>query len=101
MEKLMEFDNAVEALGDSMLTNMPEQRIKDVQQFREYFEQQTDAKLRKLGLRLIDECTSFAYMFRMGVAYEKVAEKSLEIGHLREEVVKRGLRTYGGTQLKG
>jgi len=101
MEKLMEFDNAVEALGDSMLTNMPEQRIKDVQQFREYFEQQTDAKLRRLGLRLIDECTSFAYMFRMGIDYDKVAEKSLEIGHLREEVVKRGLRTYGGTQLKG
>jgi len=37
----------------------------------------------------------------MGVSYDKVAEKSLEIGHLREEVVKRGLRTYGGTQLKG
>ena len=101
MKKLIEFDNAVEALGDSMLINMPEQRIKDVQQFREYFKQQTDVKLRKLGLRLIDECTSFAYMFRMGVAYDKVAHKSLEIGRLREEVYKRGVRTHGGTQLKG
>lgn len=101
MKKLIEFDNAVEALGDSMLSNMPEQRIKDVQQFREYFEQQTDAKLRRIGLRLIDECVAFAYMFRIGAAYEKVSGKSLEIGRLREEVYKRGLRTYGGTQLKG
>ena len=98
MEKLIEFDNAVEVLGNSMLANMPEDRIKDVQQFREYFEQQTDAKLRKLGLRLIDECTSFAYMFRMGVDYSKVFDKSLEIGHLREEVTKRGLRLNGSTQ---
>ena len=101
MNKLIEFDNAVGALGDSMILNMPEQKIKDVQQFHEYFEQQTDAKLRKLGLRLIDECAAFGFMFRMGVSYDKVAEKSLEIGHLREEVVKRGLRTYSGTQLKG
>jgi len=56
MKKLIEFDNAVEALGDSMLANIPEERIKDVQQFREYFEQIADVKLRKLGLRLIDEC---------------------------------------------
>lgn len=92
MKKLIEFDDAVEALGDSMLVNMPEQRIKDVQQFREYFEQQTDAKLRRLGLRLIDECVAFAFMYRMGVDYSKVFDKSLEIGHLREEVTKRGLR---------
>ena len=92
MNKLIEFDNVVEALGDSMLINMPEQRIKDVQQFREYFEQQTDAKLRKLGLRLIDECSAFSFMFRMGVAYDKVFDKTLEIGHLRDEVTKRGLR---------
>ncbi|MEH7141447.1 hypothetical protein [Priestia megaterium] len=92
MKKLIDFDNAVEALGDSMLANMPEDRIKDVQQFREYFEQVADVKLRKLGLRLIDECTSFAYMFRMGLDYGKVFDKSLEIGHLREEVTKRGLR---------
>jgi hypothetical protein len=97
MDKLIEFDNAVEALGDSMLSNMPEQRIKDVQQFREYFEQQTDPKLRRLGLRLIDECVAFAYMFRMGVDYDKVAEKSLEIGQLREEVMKSGLRSHGYT----
>jgi len=101
MNKLIEFDNAVGTLGDSMLSNMPEQRIKDVQQFHEYFEQQTDAKLRRLGLRLIDECTAFAYMYRMGVAYDKVAHKSLEIGLLREEVMKRGLRTYGGFDFKG
>ncbi|WP_176586324.1 hypothetical protein [Priestia megaterium] len=101
MKKLIEFDNAVEALGDSMLANMPEDRIKDVQQFREYFEQVADVKLRKLGLRLIDECVAFAYMFRIGTAYEKVSGKSLEIGRLREEVYKRGLRTYGSTQLKG
>lgn len=101
MNKLIEFDNAVEALGDSMLINMPQQRIKDVQQFREYFEQQPDAKLRKLGLRLIDECVAFAYMYRMGAEYKKAFDKSLEIGHLREEVYKRGLRTYGGTQFKG
>ncbi|MCY9026539.1 hypothetical protein MOF32_27025 [Priestia megaterium] len=92
MKKLIEFDDAVEALGDSMLSNMPEQRIKDVQQFREYFEHQTDVKLRRLGLRLIDECASFAYMYRMGVSYDKVFDKSLEIGHLREEVTRRGLR---------
>ena len=97
MNKLIEFDNVVEALGDSMLINMPEQRIKDVQQFREYFLQQTDTKLRKLGLRLIDECTSFAYMFRIGVAYQKVSDKSLEIGQLREEVMKRGLQSHGYT----
>jgi hypothetical protein len=90
-KQLIEFDDAVEALGDSMLANMPQKRIEDVQQFREYFEQQTDSKLRRLGLRLIDECTSFAYMFRMGVAYDKVFDKSLEIGQLREEVMKRGL----------
>ncbi|MGG0555272.1 hypothetical protein ABEY55_22080 [Priestia aryabhattai] len=101
MKNLIEFDNAVEVLGDSIFINMPEQYVKDVQQFREYFEQVADVKLRKLGLRLIDECTSFAYMYRMGVAYEKVAKKSLEIGLLREEVIKRGLRTYCGTQLKG
>jgi len=101
MKKLIEFDNAVEALGDSMLSNIPEQRIKDVQQFREYFSQQTDAKLRRLGLRLIDECVAFAYMYRMGVDYNKVAHKSLEIGRLREEVVKRGLRTYGRLNVKG
>ncbi|WP_141551875.1 hypothetical protein [Priestia megaterium] len=101
MDKLIEFDEAVQTLGDSMLTKMSAQHIKDVQQFREYFLQQTDAKLRKLGLRLIDECAAFGFMFRMGVSYDKVAEKSLEIGHLREEVVKRGLRTYSGTQLKG
>lgn len=92
MKKLIEFDNAVQALGDSMLINVPERLIKDVQQFREYFEQVTDAKLRRLGLRLIDECTSFAYMYRMGVSYDKVFDKSLEIGHLREEVMKNGLR---------
>ncbi|MEH6865764.1 hypothetical protein [Priestia megaterium] len=98
MNKLIEFDNAVGALGDSMILNMPEQKVKDVQQFREYFEQQTDAKLRKLGLRLIDDCVAFAYMFRMGVDYSKVFDKSLEIGYLREEVMKHGLRSYGGTQ---
>lgn len=92
MNQLIEFDNAVEALGDSMLANMPEQRIKDVQQFREYFEQQTDPKLRRLGLRLIDECVTFAYMYRMGAEYKKVFNKSLEIGLLREEVTRRGLR---------
>jgi hypothetical protein len=101
MNKLIEFDNAVEALGDSMLANMPEQRIKDVQQFREYFEQQTDVKLRRLGLRLIDECASFAYMYRMGVSYDKVFDKSLEIGHLREEVTRRGLRLNGGINTQG
>ncbi|MED4267323.1 hypothetical protein [Priestia megaterium] len=95
-KQLIEFDNAVEALGDSMLANMPEQRIKDVQQFREYFEQHTDAKLRRLGLRLIDESTSFAFMYRMSVAYGKVFDKSLEIGYLREEVTRRGLRLNGG-----
>ncbi|MEC0668044.1 hypothetical protein P8864_19505 [Priestia flexa] len=100
-KQLIEFDNAVEALGDSMLINMPEQRIKDVQQFREYFSQQTDPKLRKLGIRLIDECTSFAYMFRMGVDYGKVFDKSLEIRHLREEVTRRGLSVTSSTQLKG
>jgi len=100
-KQLIEFDNAVEALGDSMLVNMPQQRIKEVQQFREYFEQQTDAKLCRLGLRLIDECTSFAYMFRMGAEYKKVFDKSLEIGHLREEVTRRGLRTYGRFNVKG
>jgi hypothetical protein len=87
-KQLIEFDDAVEALGDSMLLNVPIQRIKDVQQFREYFVQQTDVKLRKLGLRLIDECTSFAYMFRMGVAYEKVFDKTMEIGRLRKELEK-------------
>jgi hypothetical protein len=92
MDKLIEFDQAVQALGDSMLLNMPEQRIKDVQQFRKYFDQHTDTKLRKLGLRLIDECVAFAYMFRMGVDYGKVFDKSLEIGHLREEVTRYGLR---------
>ncbi|MED3854227.1 hypothetical protein P4607_22960 [Priestia megaterium] len=101
MKKLIEFDNAVEALGDSMLANMPEQRIKDVQQFRGYFEQQTDAKLRKLGLRLIDECVAFSFMFRIGVSYDKVFDKSLEIGHLREEVTKRGLRLNGGFNTQG
>ncbi|MFL0498434.1 hypothetical protein [Priestia megaterium] len=101
MEKLIEFDDAVEALGDSMLANMSEDRIKDVQQFRPYFEQVADVKLRKLGLRLIDECTSFAYMFRMGVDYSKVAKKSLEIGHLREEVTKRGLQLNCGFDFKG
>jgi hypothetical protein len=91
MKKIIEFDNAVEALGDSMLANMPEQRIKDVQQFREYFEQEKDVKLRRLGLRLIDECVAFAYMFRIGAEYSKVFDKTIEIGHLREEVMKRGL----------
>ncbi|SDE83643.1 hypothetical protein SAMN04487777_1323 [Priestia aryabhattai B8W22] len=95
-KQLIEFDEAVEALGDSMLINMPEQRIKDVQQFREYFEQQADAKLRKLGLHLIDECSAFSFMFRIGVSYDKVFDKSLEIGHLREEVTKRGLRPNSG-----
>ncbi|MET1122764.1 hypothetical protein ABWU59_27935 [Priestia megaterium] len=96
MNKLIEFDNTVGTLGDSMLSNMPEQHIKDVQQFREYFEQHTDAKLRQLGLRLIDDCVAFAYMFRMGVDYSKVFDKSLEIGCLREEVMQRGLRLNGG-----
>ncbi|MFL0475597.1 hypothetical protein ACH0CI_26815 [Priestia sp. 179-F W1.4 NHS] len=91
-KQLIEFDNAVEALGDSMLINMPKDQIKDVQQFCEYFEQQEDVKLRKLGLRLIDECVAFAYMYRVGVSYDKVFDKSLEIGHLREEVTRRGLR---------
>jgi hypothetical protein len=91
MGKLIEFDEAVQALGDSMLANMPEKRIKDVQQFREYFTQEKDVKLRRLALRLIDECTAFAYMFRIGAEYSKVFDKSLEIGHLREEVMKRGL----------
>ncbi|PET68284.1 hypothetical protein CN533_27230 [Priestia megaterium] len=95
-KQLIEFDNAVEALGDSMLANMPEDRIKDVQQFREYFEQVADVKLRKLGLRLIDECVAFSFMFRIGVSYDKVFDKSLEIGHLREEVTKRGLRLNSG-----
>ncbi|GFZ69033.1 hypothetical protein PSE10B_55550 [Pseudomonas amygdali pv. eriobotryae] len=97
-KQLIEFDNAVEALGDSMLSNMPQNRIKDIQQFREYFEQVADVQLRKLGLRLIDECISFAYMFRMGVDYSKVFDKSLEIGHLREEVTRRGLRLDRSTQ---
>lgn len=101
MKKLIEFDNAVQTLGDSMLINMPEQLIKDVQQFREYFSQQTDPKLRKLGLRLIDECTSFAYMFRMGIAYEKVYDKTMEIGHLREGLENYVLRTKSGFNLKG
>jgi hypothetical protein len=101
MDKLIEFENAVEALGDSMLINVPEPLIKDVQQFREYFEQETDAKLRRLGLRLIDECTAFSFMFRMGVDYGKVFDKSLEIGHLREEVMKRGLRLKSNFNLKG
>jgi hypothetical protein len=99
MDKLIEFDNAVEALGDSMLTNMPTQRIKDVQQFGEYFEQQTDAKLRRLGLRLIDECVAFAYMFRIGVPYEKVFDKTMEIGHLRKELEKY-VRTQGTFDFK-
>ncbi|MFL7944515.1 hypothetical protein ACKA0G_29100 [Priestia megaterium] len=98
MDKLLEFDDAIQALSDNMLLTVPEQCIKDVQQFREYFEQVTDAKLRRLGLRLIDQCTAFSYMFRMGVAYDKVADKSLEIGLLREEVIKRGLRLNRSTQ---
>ncbi|WP_142330372.1 hypothetical protein [Priestia megaterium] len=96
MKKLIEFEDAVQTLGDSIFINMPEQYVKDVQRFREYFSQQKDAKLRQLGLRLIDECTSFAYMFRMGVDYGKVFDKSLEIGRLREEVMQRGLRLNGG-----
>jgi len=98
MNKLVEFDNAVEALGNSIFMNVPPKYIKDVQQFRDFFDQQTDAKLRQLGLRLIDECTAFGFMFRAGVDYGKLYDKTLEIGHLREEVTRRGLRSYGGTQ---
>jgi len=99
-KQLIEFENAVEALGDSMLANMPEERIKDVQQFREYFDQQTDPKLRRLGLRLIDECVAFAYMFRIGVPYEKVYDKTMEIGHLREELGNYVVRTQGSFNFK-
>lgn len=95
---LMEFDNAVEALGNSIFLDVPPKYIRDVQQFREYFDQQTDTKLRQLGLRLIDECTAFGFMYRASVEYSKLYDKSLEIGHLRGEVARRGLRSHGGTQ---
>ncbi|MGI8372799.1 hypothetical protein ACR0S5_27295 [Priestia megaterium] len=97
-KQLIEFDNAVEALGNSIFFDVPPKYITDVQQFREYFDHHTDAKLRQLGLRLIDECTAFGFMYRASVDYNKLYDKTLEIGHLRGEVTRRGLRSHGGAQ---
>lgn len=99
-KQLIEFDNAVEALGNSIFFAVPPKYIRDVQQFREYFDQQDDTKLRQLGLRLIDECTAFGFMYRASVDYNKLYDKTLEIGHLRGEVYRRGLQSHGSAPTK-
>jgi hypothetical protein len=98
MHDLRNFELAIQSMEASMLIGMPESAIKHVQSFKSIFEQMEESKLKKIGLRLISECTSFGYNFRLGVKYDIVSRQAQEIGELRNQYIKelmKNVRTEG------
>ncbi|MED4060263.1 hypothetical protein [Priestia megaterium] len=83
MRKLYEFQVNVEAFTESVIVGFQKPKLEAVQQYRSYFEQLNNAKLKRLGVRLIDECTSAFYMFQIGTSLEKLNKKAELVDSLR------------------
>lgn len=83
MRELYEFQISVEEFTESVIVGFQKSKLEAVQQYRSYFEQLNNAKLKRLGIRLIDECTSAFYMFQIGTLLEKLNEKAKLVDSLR------------------
>lgn len=88
MRELYEFQISVEEFTESVIVGFQKSKLEAVQQYRSYFEQLNNAKLKRLGTRLIDECTSAFYMFQIGTSLEKLNEKAKLVDSLRVDFFK-------------